>query len=123
MQIQVNTDNHIEGSAKLTQYIEGVVSDSLDRFSKRITRVEVQLTDENSSKKGGDDDIRCTMEARLNGMKPITVSHEGSVIDQAVSGCANKLEKTLKRTLDKIRDTGRGTKAEARGTNLEEPEI
>jgi DNA-directed RNA polymerase specialized sigma24 family protein/ribosome-associated translation inhibitor RaiA len=99
MQILVKTDRHIEGSAKLTQEVETTVQQALGRFGDRITRVEVYLSDENSSKKFGDTDKRCVIEARLGGLQPITVSHQGSSLDQALGGAADKLEKTLKRTL------------------------
>lgn len=49
MQVQVNTDNHVNGSAGLTRRIEAVVEGSLERFSRRVTRIEVQLSDENGS--------------------------------------------------------------------------
>jgi DNA-directed RNA polymerase specialized sigma24 family protein/ribosome-associated translation inhibitor RaiA len=99
MQILVNTDSHIEGGANLTQEVETTVRQALGRFGERITRVQVYLSDENSPQKFGDADKRCVMEARLGGLQPITVSHQGSSLDQAVGGAADKLEKTLKRTL------------------------
>lgn len=99
MQILVNTDSHIEGSATLTHEAEAIVQQALGRFGDRITRVEVYLSDENSSQKFGDADKRCVIEARLGGVQPITVSHQGSSLDQALGGAADKLEKTLKRTL------------------------
>lgn len=99
MQIQVNTDRHIKGSPKLTGEVETIVQHALARFDDRITRVEVFLSDENSPQKFGDADKRCVIEVRLGGLRPITVHHEGSSLDQAVSGAAERLEKTLKRTL------------------------
>lgn len=99
MQIQVNTDNHTEGSAELTRQVEAVVEGALGRFGNRITRVEVHLSDENSSQKFGDKDKRCVMEARLAGLQPIIGSHQGSSLEQALAGAADTLEKTLKRTL------------------------
>ncbi len=101
MQIQVSTDNHTVGSAELTRQVEAVVEGALGRFGDRITRVEVHLSDENSSQKLGDNDKRCVMEARLAGLQPITVSHQGSSLEQAFAGAADTLEKTLKRTLER----------------------
>lgn len=99
MQVQVNTDNHTVGSAELTHQVEAVVEGALGHFGDRITRVEVHLSDQNSSQKFGDKDKRCVMEARLAGFQPITVSHLGSTVDQALDGAADTLQKTLKRTL------------------------
>ena len=104
MQIQVNTDNHIAGSADLTRQVEDVVEGALGRFSDRITRVEVHLTDESSSEKSSDNDKRCVMEARLAGLQPLTVSADGSSLEHALGSAADKLEKTLKRTLGRLDD-------------------
>ena len=95
MQIQVNTDSHVEGNAELTSEVESIVQQALGRFGDRITRVEVFFSDENSSEKSGERDKRCVIEARLGGLQPITVSHQGSSLDQALLGAAGRLEKTL----------------------------
>jgi len=99
MQIQVNTDRHIKGGAKLTDEVEAIVQQALDRYGERITRVDVFLSDVNSSQKSGERDKRCVMEARLGDLNPVIVTHRGSSLDQAVGGATDKLEKTLKRAL------------------------
>jgi ribosome-associated translation inhibitor RaiA len=101
MQIQVNTDRHIAGGSQLTQQVHAAVTDAVGRFAARVTRVEVHLTDENSGVKGGADDIRCVLEARLAGLKPISVSNRAASLDQAYLGAAEKLERALTRTLEK----------------------
>ena len=78
MQIQINTDHNIEGHQALAAQISGVVENALGRFSDHITQVEVHLSDENSDKKGGNDDMRCMMEAHLEGRQPIAVTHHAS---------------------------------------------
>jgi ribosome-associated translation inhibitor RaiA len=104
MQIQVSTDNHIQGSAELTQNITAMVEATLDRFRERITRVEVHLGDENSAEKGGDDDKRCKLEVRLAGRQPTTVTHHAPSIELAVEGAAEKMEKLLTSTLGRLDD-------------------
>ncbi len=104
MQIQVNTDNHIKGTDKLTALVEDLVTSALDRFSDRITRLEVHLTDENSSQKKVGDDKRCKLEARLAGMQPVTVSADGSNLEAAIIAASEKMETLLTRTLDKLDD-------------------
>jgi RNA polymerase sigma factor (sigma-70 family) len=99
MQIQINSENNIDSSAELTRRVEVVVEGALGRFGDRITRVEVHLSEDNNSQKSGGNEKRCVMEARLAGFQPITVSHQGSSLEQALDGAADKLEKTLKRTL------------------------
>ena len=101
MQVRVNTDNHIEGGEGLTQHVQSVVEDALARFGDRITRVEVQLADENSSKKSGENDKRCTMEARLAGLQPVAVTSLADTLNRAIDGAVGKLERTLDRTLEK----------------------
>ena len=88
----------------MTGRVQDVVEDEIGRFGDRITRVEVHLSDENSSEKTGDNDKRCVMEARLAGLQPITVSDEGPSLEAAVDGAAGKLEKILKRTLERLDD-------------------
>ena len=102
MQIQVNTDNQIEGGEALTRLVEDVVRDVLSRFADQITRVEVHLSDENSSQKAGGDDKRCMMEARLAGLRPISASHRDATVEQAIDGAAEKLETSLERTLGRL---------------------
>ncbi|HXV84664.1 MAG TPA: ribosomal subunit interface protein, partial [Candidatus Binatia bacterium] len=75
MQIQINTDRNIAGREALAAQVSGVVENALSRISDRITRVEVHLSDENSDKKGGNDNMRCMMEARLERRPPVAVTH------------------------------------------------
>lgn len=102
MQIQVRTDNHIEGSAGLTQHVEEVVEGALERFAKQITRVEVHLTDESSAAKSGGDDKRCRIEVRLAGMQPMSVSDDGEEVGQALRGAARKMEGMLAKAIGKL---------------------
>jgi ribosome-associated translation inhibitor RaiA len=104
MQIQVNTDKHIEGGAELTRKVEEAVRGALDRFGARITRVEIHFSDESSSAKSGDRDKRCVMEARLSGLQPISVSHHAGSVELALDGAAGKMEKMLDRTLERLHD-------------------
>lgn len=104
MQIQINTDNHISTGPELTDLVESTVAAALERFGTRVTRVEVHLSDENSSAKGHSEDKRCAMEARLAGMQPVAVSDLGPTLDQAISGAADKLLRTLDRAIGRRED-------------------
>lgn len=99
MQIQINSDNHIIGSPELAGQVQALVRDTLDRYSDRITRVEVHLNDLNGLK--GGTDKRCLMEARLGGMGPIAVNHEADNLDLAINGAMEKLERALEHKLGK----------------------
>ena len=77
MQINVNTDKTIDHHAGLDDHVHKVVNAALNRFGEHISRVEVHLS-EGNAKKSSDGDIRCMMEARVNGYQPIAVSdHDG----------------------------------------------
>ena len=104
MEIQVRTDHSIEGHQALAAQVSGVVENALSRFSDHVTHVEVHLSDENSAKKGGNDDMRCIMEARIEGRRPLAVTHQAATLDQAVDGAADKLTSLIQSTLGKMHD-------------------
>lgn len=101
MQIQVNTDRHIQGGEDLHERVQGMVEDAVSHLRERITRIEVHLSDENSDK-GGDKDKRCMLEARLRGMQPIAVTHQAETLALAIDGAAEKLERALGSALGKL---------------------
>ena len=103
MQIQIHTDSNIEGGEKLIAHFSSVVEGALERFSDRLTRVEIHLSDQNAGK-SGQDDKRCMMEARLEGRQPITVTHQAASLDQAVDGAADKLTRLIEGTLGRLHD-------------------
>jgi ribosome-associated translation inhibitor RaiA len=102
MLIQVNTDRNIEGDDALAQQVEAVVRSTLDRFSEQITRVSIHLSDENSDKKDGFEDMRCLLEARLAGHDPISVSHQAGSLGEVVDGAVEKMKHSLESTLGRL---------------------
>jgi ribosome-associated translation inhibitor RaiA len=100
MLIEVRTDNNTEGHEQLAEHIKGVVEEALGRFSKRITRVEVHITDVNGTK-AGHDDKRCVMEARLEGRPPVAVTSQETTLEEAVDGAAGKLKRLIESTLSR----------------------
>jgi ribosome-associated translation inhibitor RaiA len=107
MQVQVNTDNHVEGREKLIEHVEGVIRDAVDRFQNEVTHVEAHLGDVNSGEKSGADDMRCMFEARVAGLKTIAVKHQASSLHLAIEGAADKLTKALESALGKLQDNQR----------------
>lgn len=103
MQIEVNTDRHIEGHEALAVQIRGILESALSRFSDHVTRVEVHVSDENAGK-SGQDDMRCMMEARLEGRQPVAVTHQAATLDQSVDGAADKLARLIEGTLGRLHD-------------------
>lgn len=102
MTIQFNADKNIASNERTANYLNSMILDSLDRFSDNITRIQVHLSDENSSKNGGNDK-RCMLEARLEGLKPIVVTNFADTVEKSVSGAIDKLVTTLDKTLDRQR--------------------
>jgi len=103
MLTQVHTDHNIEGREALAAAIRQTVEHALDRFTDRITRVEVYLSDQNGEK-GGLDDKRCRLEARLEGRGPIVVAYDAATVSQAVDGAAGRLARLIESTLGRARD-------------------
>lgn len=103
MNIQVNTDRNIEGSAGLESYVESSLSERLDRYKTTLTRIEVHLSDTNAGKTAADDK-RCLLEARIANRQPIVVSHNADTIHQAFDGATDKLLRSLDSMVGKAKD-------------------
>jgi ribosome-associated translation inhibitor RaiA len=103
MKIQVNTDKNISGNEKLRTWLIALISDELNRFAHQITRVEVHLSDENGPKEG-QNDKRCMIEARLEGMKPVAVTNNANTHEQALEGAIEKLKTSLDTMLGRLRN-------------------
>lgn len=108
MQIQINTDNHIDGNEALSTHVEAVVTHAMRHFKEHLTRVEVHLDDENGGK-ASSQDKRCLMEARLRGHQPVAVSHHAGSIHEAVEGSARKLKASLETLLGRLDEHRRHT--------------
>ncbi|MCC6491794.1 MAG: HPF/RaiA family ribosome-associated protein [Pirellulales bacterium] len=103
MQVEIVTDNHIDGSERLSSYVTGVLEDALARFGDRVTWVEVHLGDENSHKSGGSDKW-CGMHVKLGGLPTVNINAEAPTVDLAIDGAIDKLLKTLERQIGKQQD-------------------
>ncbi len=106
MQILIHTDHTITGNESRTAQISGILESALNRFRDHITRVEVHVSDENS-RKGGSEDIRCVVEARLEGRKPVAVTQKSRALEKAVEGAADKLARMIQHALDRMGDQRR----------------
>ena len=106
MLIQVNTGNGVNNNEALQRWATEHLGDTLARFEQDVTRIEVQLTDENRGK-AGDADKRCMLEARLANHEPVAVNHHGETQDEAFRGAARKLLHALDHALGKMRDHNR----------------
>ena len=95
MQIQINTDRHIQGREDVSARVQEIITSYLQIYSEQITRVEVHLSDANGTKSGADDK-RCLLEARLAGLQPIAVKAESDNLQQAVQSACEKLLASLR---------------------------
>lgn len=103
MQIQVHSDNHIEGSARLVEWVSASVASKLERFDDELTRVVVHLHDDNGQKAGAQDK-RCQIEARPKGLQPLSVTHKAESLEQAIEGAVEKLHHALEHQFGKLRN-------------------
>jgi hypothetical protein len=102
--IQINTDNQVESDAERDARIEEQVRQRLARFENRITDVEIHVSDVNGPR-GGNADLRATLEARVNGVPPVAVTDEGNTVDRAILGAAKKAVRALDHQFGKLSDT------------------
>ena len=103
MQIQINTDHNLKIHESEATQLRGIVEGRLSRFTQHITRVEMHLSDENAGK-GGGDDKRCLLEARLEARKPIAVRHEAGTVILAVEGAVGKMARSIESDVGRRRD-------------------
>jgi hypothetical protein len=101
MDIQFNTDSSVEGKQALEVYMSETISEALARFSDKITRIEVHVSDENGDKKAPNDK-KCVLEARLKGLDPIAVTGSGDTIKLAVTSAITKIKAALDTTLGRL---------------------
>ncbi len=102
MQVIVSADHSITASEGLAGRITSEVTGAFDRWARRITRVEVHLSDVASH---GKTDMRCVMEAHVGGLKPVAVHDEAGEISVAVKGSIEKLIRALEHALGRLQDT------------------
>ena len=101
MDIQFNTDSSVEGKHALEVYMSETISEALARFSDKITRIEVHVSNENGEKKSPNDK-KCVLEARLKGLDPIAVTGSGDTIKLAVTSAITKIKAALDTTLGRL---------------------
>ena len=109
MQVQVHTNDHIQGGESLALWIQEEAAARLARFREHITRVEVFLTDVDAGKSGVNDK-RCRLEARPAGRQPISVTADADKLADAFTGAVEKLARALDNDLGRVKDrNGRDT--------------
>ena len=103
MKIQINADSHIERKESLATHIMGTIKKIVGRNSDHVSRIEVHLSDQNSNKHS-ENEKRCLMEARLEGIQPIAVSSQADTLARAIDSATKKLGKKVNSTLERQRN-------------------
>jgi hypothetical protein len=92
MRIELKTDSDIEGHDELARYLETVVTAALEHDLAKVANVDAQISGVSSTSAGGADGIRCALQARLEVLHPLTVTHEAQTVHETVRGAAAKLK-------------------------------
>jgi ribosome-associated translation inhibitor RaiA len=109
MQVQVHTDDHIQGGESLAQWIQEEAASRLARFRDHLTRLEVFLSDVDAGKSGAEDK-RCRIEARVASRQPVTVTADADKMAMAFTNAVEKLMRALDADLGRAKDrNGRDT--------------
>jgi len=111
MKILVNSDSPIAMDARRAKYIVGEASELLDRFSDRLTRVDIHIEDVDRGKTGKVDK-RCFVEVRPTRMKPVVASAQTKDLETSVNQAMRKIVRALNTTLGKqglLRTVGKPT--------------
>lgn len=103
MQIQINTDNHIQNTAGLRERVEAVANQELKHQRQHLTRVEVHFSDLNSGKAGAKDK-RCLVEARPAGLQPLSAEHRADTLDLAMTEAVRQLNRVLTSAISKAQE-------------------
>ena len=85
----------------MTRFVADKVNRVLKRFTDRLTRVEVHLTDVNSHK-FGTTDKRCMVEVRPARHRPLTVTNGARTVKQSVGGALTKMRSALQTFFDRM---------------------
>jgi hypothetical protein len=109
MQVLVNCNDPICCDENLFQRVEGVIAGTLERFSSRVSRVEVNLSDVSDLNPGNRDKI-CSLEACVMGAEPVVASHEAATLTEAIHAAADKLERLVARAIAQLDATALGNR-------------
>jgi ribosome-associated translation inhibitor RaiA len=102
--IQINADNQVKSDQERDGRLEERIKDRLKRFDGRITDVELHLSEPTARRNGGGSEIRCTLEARVNGIAPVAASGDGSTAERAAIAAVDKAGRALDKTLGRLND-------------------
>jgi predicted component of type VI protein secretion system len=88
-------------SRERSQAVESEIDGAIERFEGHLTRLEVHLADENADK-GGDREIKCVIDAHIEGMKTVTVTDYAATVDEAITWATVEMKRLLEATFSKL---------------------
>ena len=96
---------HVRTGARLRAYVARRLQFALGRFSTRVDRATVQLTDVNGPR-GGEDKV-CRIDVRLRRGGTVFVEETAEALAQAVAGAAERISRAVAKTIARNRDLDR----------------
>ena len=102
MFVQIKTDNQIKSDAGANDRLEARIRAKLKRFERRLTHVELHVSDLNGAK--GGPDKRVSLEVRPTGHEPLAVHADARRVEDAVSAAADKAARALDHALGRLAD-------------------
>ncbi len=116
MHFQLRTDNHIQNGEDLADRVRDEVEAALShRHASQVRRAEVYLQDVNAGK-GGQDDIRCSIEISLAGHPAVAAHGSAHLLEEAVTRAIDKVTRVLDHTFGKLEDQGGRVSMSGEGT-------
>jgi putative sigma-54 modulation protein len=94
---------HLSLSDSLRDYVRGHLVERIARYiDDEATEVDIALVDINGPRGGVDQECRVTV--RMPGFAAMHVTETAETMHQAVDAARDRLEKTIKRTVEKRRE-------------------
>jgi len=94
---------HLDLSDALRAYVDEHLVSHIERFADdEAAEIDISLVDTNGPKGGVDKECRVTV--RLPGLSAVHVTETADSLFPAIDASRDRLEKTLKRTLEKRRE-------------------
>ena len=95
MQVQVHTDDSIQGGDSLAQWAQEEVNAKLARLKEHVVRVEVFFSSVDATKATGAPGKKCVLETRANGRPAIAVNAEAEKVKDAFTAALEKLRRAV----------------------------
>jgi ribosome-associated translation inhibitor RaiA len=95
MNIQVNSDSTVSVDASLKGFVKNEAERILKTVAPKVTRVEIHLSDVNG-RKTGPADMRCVVEARPAGGRPLSTTATAKELEAAIGQALRKMLRALR---------------------------